>query len=99
MKYKFKQNDRNFIESFPADESGSRMEANLTLISSLIATGRDGKKGISRGYWGDVVTGPFIAFGYQVRGHTLMTSQLLETLNTLVSQADFNFQSRADDYF
>jgi hypothetical protein len=44
------------------------MVANLTLISSLIATGRDGKKGISRGYWGDVVTGPFIAFGYKVGG-------------------------------
>ena len=61
--------DFNFIESFPADESEPRMKANLTLISSLIATDRDGKKGISRGYWGDVVTGPFIAFGYQVRGH------------------------------
>jgi len=27
---------------------------------------RDGKKGVSRGYWGDVVTGPFISFGFQV---------------------------------
>jgi hypothetical protein len=43
------------------------MKPNLTLMSSLVVTAKDGKKGISRGFWGDVVTGPFVAFGHQVK--------------------------------
>jgi hypothetical protein len=43
------------------------MKPNLTLMSSLVVTAKDGKKGISRGFWGDAVTGPFVAFGHQVK--------------------------------
>jgi hypothetical protein len=58
-----------------SDKVESEMKPNLTLMASLEATAKDGKKGISRGFWGDVVTslrryvvtGPFVAFGHQVK--------------------------------
>jgi hypothetical protein len=39
-----------------SDKVESEMKPNLTLMASLEVTAKDGKKGISRGFWGDVVT-------------------------------------------
>jgi hypothetical protein len=39
-----------------SDKVESEMKPNLTLMASLQVTAKDGKKGISRGFWGDVVT-------------------------------------------
>ena len=57
----------SFVISFSGEVGTTEMKPNLTLMSSLLVTATDGKKGISRGFWGDVVTGPFIAFGHQVK--------------------------------
>jgi hypothetical protein len=56
-----------------SDKVESEMKPNLTLMASLEVTAKDGKKGISRGFWGDVVTSlrryvvtrPCVAFGHQ----------------------------------
>ena len=50
-----------------SDQVESEMKPNLTLMASLEVTAKDGKKGISRGFWGDVVTRPFVAFDHQVK--------------------------------
>ncbi len=55
---------------FFADEPPER-HPNLTLASGLAATKRKTSKGSSsdkrvrKGYWGDVVTGPFLPYGFQ----------------------------------
>ena len=39
--------------------------SNLTLVSSVMSEQKStGKKELTRGYWGDIVTGPFLSFGF-----------------------------------
>ena len=57
---------KTIINEILPDTEEPEKKPNLTLMSSLVVTDKDGKRGISRGFWGDVVTGPFIAFGHQV---------------------------------
>ncbi|XP_075910453.1 dynein axonemal assembly factor 3 [Petromyzon marinus] len=49
--------------------------ANMTLASDLVVSQR-GEKVVARGYWGDIVTGPFVAFGVDTE-----EPRLLKTAN------------------
>ncbi len=44
------------------EDSGGLVEDNVTLASSLV-TRNNNERSSRKGYWGDIVTGPFISFG------------------------------------
>ena len=45
------------------DEEEVGSEPNNSLVSSLV-THKDGDRLSRRGYWGDIITGPFIIYGH-----------------------------------
>ena len=47
-------------------EEMEKKEPNNSLISSLV-THKEGDRLSRRGYWGDIVTGPFIPFGHEYK--------------------------------
>ncbi|CAN0372623.1 unnamed protein product [Lampetra fluviatilis] len=57
--------------------------ANRTLASDLVVSQR-GEKVVARGYWGDIVTGPFVAFGVDTEERRLL--QTANGIHTHTSQ-------------
>ena len=49
-----------------SEEMEKKKEPNNSLISSLV-THKEGDRLSRRGYWGDIVTGPFIPFGHEYK--------------------------------
>ena len=49
---------------FKSEEEQDIIWPNNSLISSLV-THKDGNRLSRRGYWGDIVTGPFLPFGHE----------------------------------
>ena len=58
----------NFNEEETQEDDAEKAEGlpNNSLISSLV-THRDGDRLSRRGYWGDIITGPFITYGFDYK--------------------------------
>ena len=66
LEYKLWRNTGNAFKFVASEEEGEPNEPNNSLISSLV-THKDGDRLSRRGYWGDIVTGPFIPFGFEFK--------------------------------
>ena len=65
-------------------EDDEKLYPNLTLMSSI--TTRDpktNKKSLQKGYWGDIVTGPFISFEFEPSNEVQITKSKLERTTQL----------------
>ena len=63
LEYKRFRNEGNAFD-FKTEEENYL--PNNSLVSSLV-THKDGDRLSRRGYWGDIITGPFITFGHEYK--------------------------------
>ena len=66
----------NAYNFYSEAEEGELHLPNNSLISSLV-THKNGDRLSRRGYWGDIITGPFISYGHEYKNNVIyMTTNL-----------------------
>lgn len=71
------QSHLDLIESVQSGNSISADPSDIitTISSFLVSSGQQGNKVALRGYWGDIVSSPFLAFGIETDDQSLLKKQ------------------------
>lgn len=73
-------NNQSHLDLIESVQSGNSISADPSCIINLISfflvwSGQQGNKVALRGYWGDIVSSPFLAFGIETNDQSLLKKQ------------------------